>query len=51
VLAGIAVDIADTAAAVLAGEARQVERPTQALLAGAAAIAVLNGLAGLRRGT
>jgi len=48
ILAGIAVDAADTAAAVLAGEARQVERPTQVILAGVAGLAVLNGLAGLR---
>jgi hypothetical protein len=48
ILAGVAVDAADTAAAVLAGEDGSVDRTTQVLLAVPAAAAVLAGLAGLR---
>jgi len=48
ILAGVAVDLADTAAAVLAGEDGSVDRTTQVLLAVPAAAAVLAGLAGLR---
>ncbi len=46
ILAGVGVDAADTAAAVLAGESGSVDRTTQVLLAVAAATAVLAGLAG-----
>ena len=48
VLAGIGVDAADTAAAVLAGESGAVDRTTQVLLAVPAAAAVFAGLGGLR---
>lgn len=48
VLAGIAVDAADAAAAWLAGEARAVDRRTTYALAAPAAAAVLAGVAGLR---
>ena len=48
VLAGIGVDAADTAAAVLAGESGRPDRTTQVLLAVPAAAAVLAGLSGLR---
>jgi hypothetical protein len=50
VLAGVGVDAADAAAAVLASEDGSVDRTTQVLLAVPAAAAVLAGLAGLRRG-
>ena len=49
VLAGIAVDAADAAAAYLAGESRSVDRTTMVALAAPAAAAVLAGFAGLRR--
>ena len=49
VLAGIAVDAADAAAAYLAGESRSVDRTTMVALAAPAAAAVLAGIAGLRR--
>lgn len=49
VLAGVAVDAADAAAAYLAGESRSVDRPTMVALAAPAAAAVLAGVAGLRR--
>jgi hypothetical protein len=48
ILAGIGIDAADTAAAVLAGESGSVDRTTQVLLAVPAAAAVLAGLNGLR---
>jgi len=49
VLAGVAVDAADAAAAYLAGETRSVDRTTMVALAAPAAAAVLAGVAGLRR--
>ena len=49
VLAGIAVDAADAAAAYLAGESRSVDRTTMVALAAPAAAAVLAGFSGLRR--
>lgn len=49
VLAGIAVDAADAAAAYLAGESRSVDRTTMVALAAPAAAAVLAGASGLRR--
>lgn len=49
VLAGIAVDAADAAAAYLAGESRSVDRTTMVALAAPAAAAVLAGVSGLRR--
>lgn len=49
VLAGIAVDAADAAAAYLAGESRSVDRTTMVALAAPAAAAVLAGISGLRR--
>jgi len=49
VLAGIAVDAADAAAAYLAGESRSVDRTTMLALAAPAAAAVLAGVSGLRR--
>lgn len=49
VLAGIAVDAADAAAAYLAGESRAVDRTTMVALAAPAAAAVLAGVSGLRR--
>ena len=48
ILAGIGVDAADSAAAVLAGESGSVDRTTQVLLAVPAVAAVLAGLSGLR---
>jgi hypothetical protein len=49
VLAGIAVDAADAAAAYLAGESRAVDRGTTVALTVPAVAAVLAGVAGLRR--
>lgn len=48
VVAGIGVDVADVAAAYLAGETGSVDRPTMVALAAPAAAAVLAGLAGVR---
>lgn len=48
VIAGIGVDLADTAAAYLAGESGSVDRQTMVALAAPAAAAALAGLAGLR---
>lgn len=49
VLAGVAVDLADAAAAVLAGRRRAVDRPTTVALAAPALTAVLAGVSGLRK--
>jgi hypothetical protein len=49
VLAGIAVDTADAAAAVLSGEEGVFDRPTQVMLTVPAVAAVLAGIAGLRQ--
>jgi hypothetical protein len=51
VLAGIAVDAADAAAAWLAGEARAVDRTTAALLTAPAVAAVVAGVVGIAAGT
>jgi hypothetical protein len=50
VLAGIGVDIADAAAAWLAGEARAVDRTTAALLTAPAVAAVVAGVVGAAAG-
>ena len=50
VLAGIGVDAADAVAAVLAGQARSVDRATSVALAVPAAVAVVSGVLGLRSG-
>ena len=50
VLAGIAVDVADAAAAWLAGEARAVDRTTAAMLTAPAVAAVFAGAAGVAAG-
>ena len=51
VLAGIAVDAADAAAAWLAGEDRTVDRTTAALLTAPAVAAVVAGVVGVATGT
>ena len=51
VLAGIGVDLADAAAAWLAGEARTVDRTTAALLTAPAVAAVVAGVVGAAAGT
>jgi hypothetical protein len=49
VLAGVGVDAADAAAAVLSGQEGALDRPTQVMLTVPAVLAVVAGIVGLRK--